>query len=77
MRKETISVKMAEDKLNAIRQFTEDGMPSIEEELNDYAEKLYEKRVPKPVQKYIEGCAAMATQEKPKRRPRKPKEAED
>lgn len=75
MKKETISVKMAEDKLNALRQFTEDGMLSIEDELNDYAEKIYEKRVPKPVQKYIEGYAAMAQDDRPKK-PRKPKQAQ-
>lgn len=54
MKKETISVQMESQKLQATKRYMEKKDADIERELVDALQKLYEKYVPAPVREYID-----------------------
>lgn len=49
-----IIIQFDAGKLDAVRQFSGETDPPIEEELTAMAEKIYAKRVPVPVRQFIE-----------------------
>jgi hypothetical protein len=49
----TLNTPYEEDKINAIRQFTDEEKPSIEQELTALIDRLYQKNVPAPVREFI------------------------
>lgn len=70
MKNATITIQVEQEKLNAIRFYAGKKDSSIEAELEEFVDKLYEKYVPAQTREYIESMAALAP-EKPKR-PAKP-----
>ncbi|MDD3227615.1 MAG: DUF6103 family protein [Oscillospiraceae bacterium] len=60
MKKTTLSIAVEQEKLNAIRFYVEKKDANIEDELEDFLGKLYEKYVPAATREYIESMAAMA-----------------
>lgn len=70
MKNATITIQVEQEKLNAIRFYARKKDSSIEAELEEFVDKLYEKYVPAQTREYIESMAALAP-EKPKR-PAKP-----
>lgn len=67
MRQIVISIPVDADKLEAIRQFTPTDKPPIEEEITAFIEQIFVKRVPKPVQQFIENRTPEATSEPTKK----------
>lgn len=57
MKKESISVQMEAQKLGATKRYMEKKDASLEQELADALQKLYEKYVPSPVREYIDEAA--------------------
>ena len=55
MKQETISISMDAAKLRATQKYMEKKELSIEKELADALQKLYEKHVPATVRDYIDG----------------------
>jgi hypothetical protein len=49
----TLNIPYEEEKINAIRQFTDEEKPSIEQELTALIDRLYQKNVPAPVREFI------------------------
>ncbi len=73
MKKETITLSMEAQKLSATRRYMEKKDASMEQELADACQKLYEKYVPAPVREYIDESvdaapAPQAKQQKEKSR---------
>lgn len=66
----SITISFPDDKLDAIRQFSEETDSAIETELTHTAEKVYRKRVPAAVRKFIENRTESA-----KPRTKKPKQS--
>ena len=58
MKQETISISMDAEKLRATKKYMEKKELSIEKELADALQKLYEKHVPATVRDYIDETAA-------------------
>lgn len=54
MKKATITVSYDAEKLGAIKQYMGKKELNVEQEMQDYLEKAYEKHVPAPVREYIE-----------------------
>lgn len=54
MKKESISVQMESEKLRATKKYMEKKEISLEQELCDALQKLYEKYVPVAVREYID-----------------------
>lgn len=54
MKKENVTIGMEADKLRATKRYMEKKDASIEQELGDALQKLYEKYVPAPVREYID-----------------------
>jgi hypothetical protein len=54
MKKATITVSYDAEKLGAIKQYMGKKELNVEQDLQDYLEKAYEKHVPAPVREYIE-----------------------
>lgn len=73
MKKENISVQMESEKLRATRKYMEKKDASLEQELADALQKLYEKYVPSPVREYIDEAAEDS---KSKAKPNKPRAAD-
>ena len=73
MKKENISVQMESEKLRATRKYMEKKDASLEQELTDALQKLYEKYVPAPVREYIDESAEDS---KSKVKPNKPRAAD-
>ncbi|WP_283610585.1 DUF6103 family protein [Faecalispora anaeroviscerum] len=73
MKKESISVQMESEKLRATRKYMEKKDVSLEQELADALQKLYEKYVPSPVREYIDEAAE---ESKSKAKPNKPRAAD-
>ena len=73
MKKENVSVQMESEKLRATRKYMEKKEASLEQELADALQKLYEKYVPSPVREYIDEAAE---ESKSKAKPNKPRAAD-
>ncbi|WP_066460130.1 DUF6103 family protein [Anaerotruncus rubiinfantis] len=54
MKKENITISMEADKLRATRRYMGKKDSSMEQELSEALQKLYEKYVPAPVREYID-----------------------
>jgi len=54
MKKATLQISFDSEKLGALKQYMAKKEASIETELDDVMQKLYEKHVPAPVREYIE-----------------------
>lgn len=67
MRKVTVSVQVDAEKLRAIQFYAGRKQSSMEAELEDCVNKIYEKYVPGPTREYIESIAAPARSSKPSR----------
>ena len=57
MKKENITIGMEADKLRATKRYMEKKDASIEQELGEALQKLYEKYVPAAVREYIDETA--------------------
>lgn len=66
MKKTTVSIQIEQEKLRALQFYAGKKESSLEAELEEFAEKLYEKYVPVQTREYIESLAEAA----PKPRPR-------
>jgi len=66
LKKATLQISFDSEKLGALKQYMAKKEVSIETELDDVIQKLYEKHVPAPVREYIESRDS-EVQEKPKR----------
>lgn len=73
MKKENVSVQMESEKLRATRKYMEKKEASLEQELADALQKLYEKYVPAPVREYIDEADVDS---KSKAKPNKPRVAD-
>ncbi len=67
MRKVTVSVQVDAEKLRAIQFYAGRKDSSMEAELEDCINKIYEKYVPSQTREYIESMAAPARPAKPSR----------
>ena len=74
MRKVTVSVQVDAEKLRAIQFYTGRKQSSMEAELEDCVNKIYEKYVPAQTREYIESIAAPARPPRPGRPAPKPEE---
>ncbi len=54
MKQATVTIKFEEEKLGAVKQYMNKKDVKLEDEMNDFLEKLYEKHVPQAVREYIE-----------------------
>ncbi len=70
MKKSTLQISFDSEKLGALKQYMSKKEVSIESELDDVMQKLYEKHVPTPVREYIESRPEEA--ETAPKRPSKP-----
>jgi len=66
MKKATLQISFDAEKLGALKQYMAKKEASLETELDDVMQKLYEKHVPAPVREYIESRDS-GVQEKSKR----------
>ena len=69
MKKANITVSFEQEKLKALQFYAGKKDASLEAELDEYLQKLYEKYVPAQTREYIESTAE---DEKPKPRPNHP-----
>lgn len=69
MKKDTITISLEAEKLRAIKKYMEKKDASLQEEMADQLQKLYEKYVPANVREYID------EREKEENKPTKPKKA--
>ena len=67
MRKVTVSVQVDAEKLRAIQFYARRKDSSMEAELEDCVNKIYEKYVPAQTREYIESIAAPARPPRPSR----------
>ncbi len=67
MRKVTVSVQVDAEKLRAIQFYAGRKDSSMEAELEDCINKIYEKYVPSQTREYIESMAAPARPSRPSR----------
>ena len=74
MRKVTVSVQVDAEKLRAIQFYAGRKQSSMEAELEDCVNKIYEKYVPAQTREYIESIAAPARPPRPSRPVPKPEE---
>ena len=74
MRKVTVSVQVDAEKLRAIQFYAGRKQSSMEAELEDCVNKIYEKYVPAQTREYIESTAAPARPPRPSRPVPKPEE---
>ena len=70
MKKGTVTIGFEQEKLRAIQFYTGKKGSSLESELDDFMQKLYEKYVPAQTREYIESMAE--PEEKPKVRLNRP-----
>ena len=68
MRKITVSVQVEAEKLRAIQFYVGRKNSTVEAELEDCVNKIYEKYVPAQTREYIESIAAPARPSGPSRR---------
>lgn len=69
MKKDTITISLEAEKLRAIKKYMEKKDASLQEEMADQLQKLYEKYVPANVREYID------EREEEENKPTKPKKA--
>ena len=74
MRKMTVSVQVDAEKLRAIQFYVGRKNSTVEAELEDCVNKIYEKYVPAQTREYIESIAAPARPPRPGRPAPKPEE---
>ncbi len=74
MRKVTVSVQVDAEKLRAIQFYAGRKQSSMEAELEDCVNKIYEKYVPAQTREYIESIAAPARPPRSSRSPSRPEE---
>lgn len=74
MRKVTVSVQVDAEKLRAIQFYAGRKQSSMETELEDCVNKIYEKYVPAQTREYIESTAAPARPPRPSRPAPRPEE---
>lgn len=74
MRKMTVSVQVDAEKLRAIQFYTGRKDTSMEAELKDCVNKIYEKYVPAQTREYIESIAPPARPPRPRRPAPRPEE---
>ena len=60
MKKTTLSISVEQEKLNAIRFYAEKKDTNIEDELEEFLVRLYEKYVPATTREYIESMDSLA-----------------
>lgn len=58
MKKATVSIQIGQEKLRALRFYAGKKESSLESELEEFIEKLYEKYVPAQTREYIESLGA-------------------
>ena len=68
MRKITVSVRVEAEKLRAIQFYVGRKNSTVEAELEECVNKIYEKYVPAQTREYIESIAAPARPSRPSRR---------
>ena len=68
MRKITVSVQVEAEKLRAIQFYVGRKNSTVEAELEECVNKIYEKYVPAQTREYIESIAAPARPSRPSRR---------
>ena len=76
MRKITVSVRVEAEKLRAIQFYAGRKDATVEAELENCIEKLYEKYVPGPTREYIENQPAAVRPPRPSRPAPEPEEAD-
>ena len=74
MRKITVSIQVGAEKLRAIQFYVGRKNSTMEAELEDCVNKIYEKYVPAQTREYIESIAAPARPPRPGRPAPKPEE---
>lgn len=74
MRKVTVSVQVDAEKLRAIQFYAGRKQSSMEAELEDCVNKIYERYVPAQTREYIESIAAPARPPRSSRSPSRPEE---
>ena len=74
MRKITVSIQVNAEKLRAIQFYVGRKNSTVEAELEDCVNKIYEKYVPAQTREYIESIAAPARPPRPGRPAPKPEE---
>ncbi len=74
MRKITVSIQVDAEKLRAIQFYVGRKNSTVEAELEDCVNKIYEKYVPAQTREYIESIAAPARPPRPGRPAPKPEE---
>ncbi len=67
MKKATISIQIEQEKLRALRFYAGKKESTLESELEDFIDKLYEKYVPAQTREYIESLGA--EEARPRSRP--------
>ena len=70
MKKATITVQFEQEKLRALEFYVGKKESTLETELDDYMEKLYEKYVPTQTREYIESMADRDERPPRQQRPR-------
>ena len=76
MKKDNITLKMESQKLSATKRYMEKKDVSIEQELGEALQKLYEKHVPAAVREYIDETAVNMPASKTKKQKEKSNTAE-
>ena len=64
--KKNIIVTMENEKLSALKMYTEQKGTTVEEELTKYAEQMYAKTVPQNVRDYIDMMSRQQSSPKPR-----------
>ena len=71
--KKNIIITMENEKLSALKMYTEQKGSTVEEELTKYTEQMYSKTVPQNVRDFID----MMSKQQPAPKPRNASSAED
>ena len=66
MKKATISIQIGQEKLRAIQFYAGKKESTLEAELEEFTEKLYEKYVPAQTREYIESLGAEESRPRPR-----------
>lgn len=66
MKKATISIQIEQEKLRALRFYAGKKESSLESELEEFIEKLYEKYVPAQTREYIESLGPEEAKPRPR-----------
>ena len=77
MRKITVSIQVGAEKLRAIQFYVGRKNSTVEAELEDCVNKIYEKYVPAQTREYIESIAAPARSTRSSRTASRPEEGHD